>query len=738
MGNNFSFQRICKEVNPKCSRKGAMELFCQLVNNLLERDPKGTVVIQSFYHVNIVSQLDAYDREKDTDNSNDPLDRFMTRDTQKAVPKPLRQCGKAFKQYLIPEDKVSEIRFRKVQDVICSIFRQKPIETLVQNLMKLYEEFPVDEAEHLKLKKLAASEPEKALTWIVLFSLMISKEAWDFSKHIENENKAYEDCLAEKSSKYHISVEELQADLNLFFDSGSHNFPEYMPQGEDMLELIWKYADSQRKESDKKADIARKGLQYAKQLYGDTISMDIYPYVMDFIIELINFCWRKNRTEEQKRLMTEADRLEKIRYDCTDEPDETKTHGVSITAKLQKAEGLYYSKCRDLEQCHRLEVEALRLMGSKEPEKAKLFNNRAILFRKQFNLDKAIDWYLRSLKIREKFKEEKKGSFALAQSNLGIALTLAHQFDEAEQNLREALETRRELEKDNATEYADKVSISAYTFASYMITKAACEHAMTFNHSTSLEKQWSSKIAALLAESWKTFDNKNSLTDREQILCFNHLIIEAVYLTLLSSLSEDARCFGAKTFAVKQMSNNTSNKSLLLAANNCFVRAEKWITEKMNEEEKQAEYPDRKMTYGDRQYGIYYVNAVIGRLIVSDALHGNAEKTQADYQKITDYISILMTDPSIAAEQTYITSAAFYGEFRMRHTEFAHNQNIIKMLTDAKAAAEKLAKHGEKTHAALLPALNSLTYSMTYLSGAANEIHTQNLTKLFPYLMMQL
>lgn len=747
MGSVFSFQGICKKIKHNCSRKDALELFCQFVRKLLESDPEGTVVIRSFFQRNIADN-------KNKRRSNDPLDRFMTRDTKSSVPKPLRECGNAFKQYLCSNDKINAMHFRKVQDAFLSLCGQTQAEAIVKSLMELYQDFPAADKAHLSLKKLAASDPEKALTWIVLFSLMPPFDVLDFAKYIENKKKAYEDCFAEKSSKYHITSDRLQEYLDDFFLSGSLKLTNHMPQGEDLLELIWKYADSQKKKSDKKENVCRKGLQYAKTLYGDSISMDIYPYVLDFHIEMINACWRKNLTEELKSLMTEAERLEGIRYDCTEEPDETKTDGVSITAKLRKAEGLFYSRYRDLKQCHKLDVEALALIGKKELsvcsilEKAKVINNRAIIFRKQYNLDKAIDWYLHSLEIKEEFKEEEPVSFTLAQSNFGIVLTLAHQFDKAERYLSDALETRRNLQQVDAKTYTEKVSISAYTLASYKITKAVCEHAMTFYHSTSLEIQWASEIADLLQESWKTFDSVNRLTEPQENMRFNHLMIEAVYLTLLSSLSDDARFCAVRTFFVQEKENDTSNKGLLRAAKYCFASAEKWITKKMNEEEQQAEYPqntkqqngnpEMKITYGDRRYGIFYMNAVIGRLTVSDALHGDAEKNQAEYQKITDYIANLMTDPSIAAEQSYITAAAFYGEFRMRHPELADSGNIIKILTDAIAAEDKLSKYGDKTSASLLPARNSLTSALTYLSGAANEIHAQNLTRLLPYLMMQL
>ncbi|MBR5364414.1 MAG: tetratricopeptide repeat protein [Oscillospiraceae bacterium] len=327
-------------------------------------------------------------------------------------------------------------------------------------------------------------------------------------------------------------------------------------------------------------------------------------------------------------------------------------------------------------------------------------------------MDKAIRWYQSALITRLKFKEEIPNLVALAQTNLGIAYTLVHDYHSANQLLKDALEVRRRLKKEKPEDFAEKVSISAYSLASYYISQSACVNGLRFDK-VLLEKSWAEEIAALLAESWETFDQKDctpqKMSANQQNVLFNHRMIEAVYLFTLGKLSETARECATRTAAVKQLGFKTGQEDLYIAAFYLFSQAESLIEELKKDESENLKF--NKISCGDRRYGIFSVNAVLGKLLVSDALKDDSKDILAEYHTIISYVSNLNQDASLAAEQTLIAVIAFYGEFIMLHPDLADQQKLKALMRKAKKLIDKLSKYGEKTVKALEPALKSIQHT---------------------------
>ncbi len=769
----FCFQRICELLEADGEKKEPYQVFWVIIENMLHSNPTAEKYFGEFYQfLKQKYPLDAELQKKTNKNDqNNTVDKFLKRNTKKSTTKIMSMLQEALAKYLLLNQNNNQVQlnlqhFEVMKNAVLRACEEKSADQVVQSLLLYNDQFGLGVNAQEELFKMRDTEPITALTWLVIISLTECEFAKaNFEQSIaaptdwqESKKLAYDDCLKRTAAKWNLDADRMNTDLHFYVIGNSLRPGCELPNGEDMLELMWKFADMQKSNSEIKAKTCKLGIQYAKSLNNGRIEAAIYPYVLDFYIDYFYYLRLNNHCDEQYKYLLEAQELENIRRNNVWEFDnsaqdgcrvnENKTDGVSIRSKLQKAAALFYSRYRVLTECHKYDSDALDcvrhedLTRWEELHKTKLFNNRAIIYRKQFNMDKAISWYQSALITRLKFKEEIPNLVALAQTNLGIAYTLVHDYHSANQLLKDALEVRRRLKKEKPEDFAEKVSISAYSLASYYISQSACVNGLRFDK-VLLEKSWAEEIAALLAESWETFDQKDctpqKMSANQQNVLFNHRMIEAVYLFTLGKLSETARECATRTAAVKQLGVKTGQEDLYIAAFYLFSQAESLIEELKKDESENLKF--NKISCGDRRYGIFSVNAVLGKLLVSDALKDDSKDILAEYHTIISYVSNLNQDASLAAEQTLIAVIAFYGEFIMLHPDLADQQKLKALMRKAKKLIDKLSKYGEKTVKALEPALKSIQHCQSVFFPSekqSDQIDQNSGIELLPYLMMQL
>ena len=707
----IGLNRYFVEIIPHCNRRYAFNLYCDILCALRREDLDGTECIHDFIET-MQQERKKYKAGANIDK--DKNGRFVGREPCK----PLTDCSKAMQAYLFAGKNFRTDHFlslRKAFEEECSkktggSFRELRYQTeLLDKMLLKQDEIGLDAytVNELRSMKHTAS----ALTWIMILLSVTPQTAAQFIPTISSVKSVFMRELEAFARASSCNTELLKEKMIQYVNSDCLSVPnEHFPQGETLLMLLWRWAQEcidVNEDFQFAQTVSRKGILYAETFTNGAISTAIYPYVMCLYVIESRCCGHYSDLVRQEEALRKAAALEARQRRRVEKPDYHKIDNIPVISYLRKREALFWSRYRNIDRCQESYFQALSALEDRENyesvrlEITKIYNNLAVSFRKEFDLDNAQEWYLLALKTREEFKDEYPNMIALAKTNLAVTQMLCQDFQASNKTLSQALKIRSEL-KSESQKYQKGFARSTINNCALITSSMLCGKPICVN--------WIPECTKLLSEAREvlaTYDQQQ-MSEAIQTLQFNYWVSEAVFLFAGGLMRTTQIEFLKKNVDILQKLEPEINNEhipndivLYYAANRRFSDALNWLN---GRDKNEWCKPDgSEVPYYLRRYGIFILKCTAGTAITADLIRKPAAETHALFRKALETMRLLLSDISIRADYTAVVLIAFYSVFLMRNPAEADLNGILPELERAEKIIAALSQNGEHTYRAIQP-----------------------------------
>lgn len=685
--NEYTFQFFCNilyigdKVNKNRSLSILKELFNELKNNC------------KYYYkiedtINVVLNYNISEESK-----KDRVTKIVIRNDESKL---LKNISEYFKQLFIYNNTINRINVLKFGSIVNHTIEKLNLgldigvikKNVINQLMPKANEVLIEDAiSKLKNEK----DIDYKFTCLVALTLFTDDDAKDISKAFVNNNtddKKLKAAALELNLIYGNNlIESLE---NYVFNNNVSNLLENLKH-EEILYLLLRYTEDLYNEQDydHTLKICLKEIGEASNDYTSDKFKSEYAYIIRFYLQCIDCYWRINKLTEHKQYIDKAKEYRDKRRICIDDIDLVELDNKNPNSELDKKEGLFYRRFRDLDRCIILYSASIdKASNYTHNDLSKIYGDYAVALRHMHLFDRAIDCYNKAIELR---KGDSSG-IALQKSNLGILMNVCHDFDEADINFTEAEEIRK-----NNNKYKHKYYITLNNHAMVYINRAV--------YGEQKAAMWDKQLQLIFNDCIKGFNTVLQTEDiKNEISGLNLKIAIFLYLVGLSKkrqilINENDEYL--KSFIVKAESNQDKYNKIFKYSQTGFRTIIEFIESKIKEygEEKYNE-----ISFGERRYGVYHVLACVGAVMASAKSNGSAKECNFEFNKIFEELKILKKDSSIKSEYYFAVATAFYGMFLIQNKEeiTAEIKNtIIKYLEEAQKIISDISKDGKNTVKAL-------------------------------------
>ena len=716
----FAFQQIIKDI-PKTTAQMAPNRYSilQMLYDLLLTCANADEEI--FQPI-----IDLFPNESRDSAGNDKFNKALRRNNKSDI---FKSISNGLIRFLIREERDERCLIYKHFEIMQQALEDalenagfKPLSVITkQNIIESMMEFDASAIgiSEYACDRLKDMDTDTALTWILILTLVSKEEAEIFTDFITQEDSRFMLCMKEIIAEQNngtaatpAQIKELKDELECYVNSGKiqPGKQKYLPDGETRLCLLRRWAEDCRTQDHAEDDVIRiceAGIAYAASL---PPTPNRYVYLMCLYLACIGAYRSKKNDRKQLEYLETAKQIEDPSI-IEGNADFTLIEGLPISTRLSKSEGLFYSAYRRLDCAANSYMQALKdfqimpkpLTLTAMIDQSKVQNNLAVILRKEFKLAEAIKYYGYALKSRNGFKDLKTGTtnmYARSLTNRGLSYMMCHDFQQASEDLTEAHCIRRELcAKD-----------SKYR-TSYILTLASCaaeciaEHLFAAIPDKSFlirNSRWEQKTAEYLAECQKEFailktNKAGKLTKQDRDAEKNICITEAVFCCLLALSNIALRPLEEMMPVLKKQSTDQSDEQTRAyrAANSLFAKLETSFAEAISRDHITIA---GTITSGNRENGLAYALAKVGRIMTDAELGKSADRCQEDFRAVFSLLDELRADSELKAEYHYIVSATFYAAFLSRHPAL-NRSDLPAKLEQAAVYLQSLCKSTENTAA---------------------------------------